>query len=128
MNILIFCLLIAAIIPYLAKIPVVMAMQKSAGGYNNNYPREQASSLQGFGARAYAAHQNSFESLLVFATGVITALATGHVNTFTKTLAVIYIISRIVYHILYLKDIAGLRTLTWSVGLLCSLFILGSCL
>lgn len=127
MNILIICLLIAAILPYLAKIPVAIAMNK-AGGYDNRNPREQAKRLQGEGARAWSAHKNSFESLIVFTAAIATALATQHITTFVQTLAVIHIISRAAYHICYLKDLATPRTLIWIVGLLCSLIILGACI
>lgn len=127
MSLLITCLFIAVLLCYLSKIPVVWAMQK-AGGYNNHYPREQQASLQGFGSRATAAHQNSFESLLVFGVAVLTAIATGHNSMLIETLAVVHIIARCVYHVVYLLDLATLRTLIWSVGVFCSLIILGSCI
>ena len=38
MDIFIFCLIVAALLPYIAKIPLAVAMHK-AGGYDNNYPR-----------------------------------------------------------------------------------------
>jgi len=40
-------------------------------GYNNSHPREQQSKLTGFGARALTAHQNAFESLIIFAPAVL---------------------------------------------------------
>lgn len=127
MNTLIICLLIACILPYLSRIPLAIAMAKT-GSYNNNYPRSQQATLQGFGARALAAHQNSFESLIIFATAVLTAMISNHVSTMVEYLAIVYIISRVIYHVLYLMNLAGLRSLIWFVGLVCSLTILGSCL
>jgi uncharacterized MAPEG superfamily protein len=127
MHTLIICLFIATLLPYLSKIPVAFCMAK-AGGYNNNYPREQQASLQGFGARATAAHQNSFESLIVFSTAAITAIATNHVTTLVDNLAITYLVSRVIYHLLYLMNLASLRSLIWGVGLVCSLTILGSCI
>lgn len=127
MSLLITCLFIATILPYLAKIPVAYAMQK-AGGYNNNYPREQQARLQGFGARALAAHQNSFESLLVFAIAVLTAIAITNHSSLIESLAVVHIVARCVYHILYLMDLAMLRSIVWGVSLLSSLIILGLCI
>jgi len=128
MSTLIICLFIACLLPYLSKLPVAWAMSRATGGYNNNYPREQQASLQGFGARAAAAHQNSFESLLIFSTAAITALATNHVTDMVQYLAIGYIVSRVVYHALYLMDLAALRSTIWLVGLICSLTILGSCI
>jgi uncharacterized MAPEG superfamily protein len=127
MNLLICCLLIACILPYLAKIPLAKA-QARAGGYDNNHPREQQGRLVGFGARALAAHQNSFESLIVFGIAVVSAIATSTVTTLIENLAVIHIVSRVIYHILYLMNLAALRSLIWTVGLLCSLTILGLCI
>ncbi|MDP1601956.1 MAG: MAPEG family protein [Legionella sp.] len=127
MTLLITCLFIATLFPYLAKIPVAYAMQQ-AGGYNNNYPREQQAALQGFGARALAAHQNSFESLLVFAIAILTAIATNNNSNLVETLAVVHIIARVFYHVLYLMNLAMIRSLVWSIGLLSSLVILGSCM
>lgn len=103
------------------------AMQQ-AGGYNNNYPREQQAQLKGFGARAVAAHQNSFESLIIFSTAILTALATHTISSTIQTLAVVHIIARVIYHILYLKNLATFRSLVWAVGLFSSLIILGLCL
>lgn len=127
MNVLILCLFIAALLPYLAKIPVAFAMHQ-AGGYNNHYPREQQSSLTGFGARASAAHKNSFESLLIFAIAILTVLATQTESRFIEPLAITHIIARIAYHLVYLLNLATLRTTIWSIGTIASFVILGICL
>lgn len=128
MTTLIICLLIAVILPYLIKIPMGYAMQKAKGGYNNNYPREQQASLKGFGARAVGAHQNCFESLAVFSTAVLTAIATHHVTSTIETLAIVYIVSRVVYVFMYLMNLASLRSLIWFVGLICCVSILYMCI
>lgn len=127
MNTLIICLLIAIMLPYLLKL-VVAHFMKEEGPYDNNYPRLQQARLSGEGARAVAAHQNGFESLTVFAPAALTAMITNHVSLFVQTLAVIYIVSRIIYNILYLKNMASLRSLTWFIGFLSCLAILISCL
>lgn len=127
MNILIICLFIAILLPYIVRTVVGRAMREE-GRYDNHLPRMQQARLVGIGARAVGAHQNGFESLLVFATAALTAMATNHVTLFVQILAVVYIISRIVYNVLYLKDSATFRSLTWVVGLLCCLAILLSCM
>lgn len=128
MSTLVICLFITTLLPYLSKAPLGWAMQKTAGGYNNNYPREQIASLHGFGARAAAAHQNSFEALIVFSTAALTAIATNHVTPMVQYLAIVFVISRVVYHALYLMNMATLRSLIWTVGMVCCLVILGSCI
>ncbi len=127
MTTLLVCLFIAVILPYLTKIPVVLAVKKAGLPYDNNHPRAQQAHLEGFGARAVAAHQNSFESLLVFATAALTALATGHTGPTIQILALVYIVSRCVYHCLYLMNLATLRSTVWFVGLLCCLAMIWLC-
>lgn len=127
MTTLIPCLFIAILLPYFLKIIVGNFMQKE-GKYDNHYPRTQQARLQGIGARAVAAHQNGFESLLVFATAALTALATNHVSATIQILAVVYIISRVIYNIFYVMDMASLRSMTWFVGFICCLAILWLCM
>lgn len=128
MYTLILCLFIACLLPYLAKIPVAMAMKKQPKGYDNNHPRTQQAALTGFGARAVAAHQNSFESLIIFSTAVLTALVTQHITHGIQLLAIIYLITRCVYHLFYLLDWATLRSSIWAVGLVASLSMIWLCL
>lgn len=127
MTLLIVCLLIIVILPYLAKMPLGFAMHQS-GGYDNNYPREQQAKLHGFGARALAAHQNGFEALTVFSTAVLTAIATEHISVMVQLLAVIFVFMRLVYHVVYLMNLATIRSITWFIGYLCCLIILGHCI
>tara|TARA_B110000114_G_C15036717_1_gene375258 strand:+ start:432 stop:818 length:387 start_codon:yes stop_codon:yes gene_type:complete len=127
MTILVWCLFIAAILPYLAKAPVAYAMNKLSG-YDNNHPREQQSKLTGFGARALAAHQNAFESLIIFAVAVLCALATNTITESVVTLSIVHIVARITYNILYLMNIGILRTAVWLVGIGCSFAIIWQCI
>ena len=103
-------------------------MKNQKKGYNNNHPRAQQAELTGFGARAVAAHQNSFESLIIFSTAVLTALVTQHITHGIQLLAVIYLISRCIYHLFYLLDWATLRSSIWAIGLVASLSMIWLCL
>ena len=127
MNTLIYCLIAAALLPYLAKIPVAIAMNK-LGGYDNNHPREQQAKLQGFGARALAAHQNAFESLIVFSAAILLAIATNTVNECVQLFAILHIGFRVAYHILYLVNIGVMRSICWAVAIGSSFFIMGQCI
>ncbi|RTR40042.1 MAPEG family protein [Shewanella canadensis] len=119
MTTLLICLFIAMLLPYLAKGPVAVAMAK-LGGYDNSHPREQQSRLTGFGARAVAAHQNAFESLLIFGLSVLAVIATQNVTDTTVLLAVVHVIARMVYQVLYLMDKGTQRSLSWFVAIFCS--------
>jgi uncharacterized MAPEG superfamily protein len=128
MTTLIVCLLITVVMPYLTKLPVGYAMQKSKGGYDNNHPRAQQARLEGFGGRAVGAHQNCFESLAVFSTAALTAIATNHVTATIMNLAILYVISRIVYIFLYLMNFAALRSTVWFIGFASCVSILWLCI
>lgn len=87
MGILIICAILAILLPYFAKIPVAVAMNKE-GGYDNKLPREQQKKLTGLGARALAAHQNCFESLAVFAVALAVAFGTQTYTSLVEWLAI----------------------------------------
>ncbi|WP_372872991.1 MAPEG family protein [Shewanella sp.] len=123
MTTLLVCLLIAMLLPYLAKGPVAMAMAKM-GGYDNHHPRSQQAKLEGFGARALAAHQNAFESLLIFGLAVLAALATDNGNDIAGMAAVVHIIARVGYHLAYLYDFDKLRSSLWFVAIIASFTVL----
>jgi len=127
MEILIWCLFIAMLLPFVAKAPVAYAMQKS-GGYNNNHPREQQSKLTGFGARALAAHQNAFESLIIFVPAILIAILTKNTGEAITQLAMIHVIARIAYNILYLMNVGILRSLIWGIGIFANFAIIWQCI
>ena len=127
MTVLIWCLFVAALLPFIAKIPVAIAMNK-LNGYDNAHPREQQKKLTGFGARALAAHQNAFESLIIFSAAIAIALATQNTSALIIQLAVVHVIARILYNTLYLFNIGALRSLVWAVALGCSFTIMIQCL
>jgi uncharacterized MAPEG superfamily protein len=122
MTTLLICLFIAMLLPYLAKGPVAVAMAK-AGGYDNAHPRDQQAKLTGFGARAVAGHQNAFESLLIFGLAVVTVIASDSVNSTAVTFAIVHVIARIAYQVLYLIDKGTLRSLSWFVAIISSFVI-----
>lgn len=120
MSTIVLCAFIAALLPYLAKAPVAFAMNK-LGGYDNKHPRAQQAKLEGFGARALAAHQNSFESLIIFSLAVAVTLATNKTGELIQWLAIGYVVSRVLYCIFYYLNLDILRSLIWLVGLVCPL-------
>ncbi|REL36343.1 MAPEG family protein [Thalassotalea euphylliae] len=124
---LIWCLILAALLPYIAKAPLAAAMNK-LGGYDNNHPREQQTKLTGFGARALAAHQNAFESLIVFTAAILLAIATNTTGETIQTLAIAHIVLRVAYHLLYLLNIGLLRSIVWGFGIACSFAIMWLCI
>ena len=123
MSIPFWCVFISALLIFVAKIPVAKAMNEQ-GGYNNHLPRQQQAQLTGFGARALAAHQNCFEAFILFAVGVLMAHTTQTAGWLIDTLAIIFVITRIVYLLCYWSDWAWQRSLVWFIGLVCSLLLM----
>ncbi|WEJ23371.1 MAPEG family protein [Pseudomonas sp. SD17-1] len=123
MSIPFWCVLISALLIYVARVPVARAM-KQQGSYDNHLPRSQQAQLTGMGARAVAAHQNSFEAFMLFAVGVLMAHTTQTQGFLIDTLAIIFVIARSIYLPLYWYDFAWQRSLVWSIGLICSLLLM----
>lgn len=116
MTIPFYCIVIAFVLNYLSKMPLALAMAKSEGGYNNRHPRDQQAKLTGWGRRALAAHQNSFELTPIFAVSVITAHLFSANPEWLAIWSVVFVCSRVGYHALYIADIHVLRSLIWTAG------------
>ena len=107
------CVLVAALLPAKASSSTVKPRD---GGYDNNRPREWMNTLQGWKARAAAAHTNGYEILALFVFAVLAAQQAGLDQTRTDHLALAFIAARVVYTALYLANVGALRTLVWVVG------------
>lgn len=118
MTTLMITLLITMFLPFLAKAPLVVAMNKQPGGYDNRNPRAQQRALEGFGERANAAHYNSFEALGIYVGAIVVTLAAGGVDAVTITLGWIFVLSRVFYLVCYWMDISSLRSLIWLAGII----------
>lgn len=120
MTTILICLLIATIMPILAKAPLAFAQNKQQGGYDNRHPRSQQHALVGFGARAKAAHENCFEALIMFTPGALAVIALDQVGPLAQYLCLAFILARVAYLFSYWFDYHLLRSLCWSIGFFCS--------
>jgi uncharacterized MAPEG superfamily protein len=118
-----WCVLAAALTPYLA---VVLA--KARPGFDNSAPRAWLARQSGWRQRADWAHRNCFEAFPPFAAAVIIAHLAQAPQQRIDLLAVVFVLARLVYIGLYIVDQASLRSLVWSVGMLCvfGLFIISA--
>jgi len=124
MTLIIACVIIAALLPLVAKAPLGYVQSRQPGGYDNHNPRTQQASLTGLGQRALGAHNNAFESFPPFATGVLLALwAEASIGTM-QALCIVYIIARILHLAFYLADLSTLRSSSWAVGFGSSLWLI----
>lgn len=109
-------LLIIAIMPFLAKLPLVWAMHR-AGGYDNHYPRRQQNLLDGFGQRCTAAHYNCFEALAFYSVAIILVVASGEVSYLMLGLGWLFVGLRVAYLLCYWFDWATARSLIWVASM-----------
>ncbi len=114
-----YCVLAAGLMPFLWT-----GMAKVRGPrYNNWNVRLWQSKLEGAAQRAHAAHLNSFEAFPLFAAAVIVAQMNGAAQGRIDMLALAFIGLRVIYGILYLANLASLRSLAWIAALVCTIMI-----
>lgn len=109
-----FCLLLTMFLPYIPRIFVAKAQYDK--GYNNREPRRQQATLTGIGQRAQAAHQNSFEALILFTAAVVLAYVTQVDPSTAGQISIAFVIARVIYIALYLLDLPAARTTIWIIG------------
>ena len=123
MSIAYWCILIAAVLPY-----AWVALAKSAApAYNNKDPRGWLAKQDSYRVRnANGAHLNAFEAFPAFAAGVLMAQFAGVDPGRIATLAIAFVVFRVLHGIFYLGGIHRLRSLAWLGGLACVLGLMGS--
>jgi len=114
-------------------LPIIMAFIKKIplawdGKYNNASPRAGLKGLRGVCQRASWAEQNSFEILPAYIAAVLVAHIAGADPSSIDQLALLFIVTRILYCICYITNWAALRSIIWVGGLLCivGLFIISA--
>jgi uncharacterized MAPEG superfamily protein len=122
-----WCVLIAALLPIvcagIAKSGMFRTPQRD-GGYDNNNPRSWLARQTDWRARANAAQANTFEALPFFFAAVIIAHLLQAGQTRLDILALIFVVLRIGYIIMYVADLAKARSVIWAVALLVNIGIL----
>lgn len=125
MTSLLLTLFIAMLLPFLAKAPLVLAMNREPEGYDNHNPRLQQARLSGFGQRANAAHYNSFEALLIYGCAVLAVAVSGQLDAWVLGLGWLFVLSRVLYLVCYWYDYASLRSLVWLLGMVAAFGMAG---
>ncbi len=75
--------------------------------------------------RAYRAHMNAFEGLILFAPAAISVQVTGTGTQATALACAAYFWARVVYAPLYYFSVPVLRTSIWAVGFIASIYLAG---
>jgi uncharacterized MAPEG superfamily protein len=114
MTIAYWCLFAAMFYPF-----IFAGLAKSRGDFDNANPRAWLAKLSGWRLRAHWAQQNHFEAYPPFAAGVIVAHQLGGAQSWIDALAVTFLLARLLYGVLYIRDRPSLRSIVWSVGFAC---------
>ncbi|MHB1529604.1 MAG: MAPEG family protein [Acidiferrobacteraceae bacterium] len=111
-----WCVLVAALLPYLIVVPAKAGMH-----FDNHAPRAQLAAAQGWQQRLNWAHLNAFEAFAPFAAAVIIAQQLHAPQQEINGLALVFIGLRILHPVLYALDKPTLRSLAWAGAYVCVL-------
>lgn len=112
------CLLIVALLPFVWTI-----CAKGCKGYDNRTPRAYLAKLEGWRGRAFAAHQNAFEALVLFTAALAVAWHNGANAVRVDQLATAFVVLRVLHGLVYVANWAALRSLVWLGGMICVVWL-----
>ena len=124
-----WCVLVAALLPIVCAGIAKSGMLRTPprdGGYDNNNPRGWLERQTDWRARANAAQANTFEALPFFFAAVIIAHLLQAGQTRLDILALMFVLLRIAYIMMYVADLAKARSVIWSLALFVNIGILFS--
>jgi uncharacterized MAPEG superfamily protein len=116
MTLAIWCVLVAAFLPY---VPFALASRQ----LDPHAPRRNAAQLEGLAARAHGAHLNAFEAFPFFAAAVIVSQVVEGASATIGWLALAFVVARIGHMAFYLADRPPLRSACFFIGLALALII-----
>ena len=113
MSVAYWCILFAALLPYLW----VTIAKQSGQSYDNRDPRSWIARQDNPRAqRAYAAQLNAFEAFAPFAAAVLMAQAAGVDHARIAQLAIAFVVLRVLHGVFYVVGIPLLRSAAWGGG------------
>jgi len=105
---------LAAVLVYLPFLAV--GYGRFAAGYDKSAPRAMLAKLQPYAQRATWAHENAFESMIIYAPAALMAYVTGQESTVALGAAVAYLVARALYPVFYILDVPLLRSLMFAIA------------
>lgn len=113
-SIVLYSIVAAAVLVYLPFLVVAYGRQQV--GYDISAPRAMFDKLPSYAQRATWAHQNAFESFMLFVAAALMAYVTGVNSSLATGAAIAYIIARLLYSVFYILNIPILRSLMFGIG------------
>jgi uncharacterized MAPEG superfamily protein len=124
-----WCVLAAAILPIVCAAIAkygMMSTPRREGGYDNHNPRGWLARQSDWRGRANAAQANTFEALPFFFAAVIVAHQLQAGQTQLDILALLFIVLRIAYVMMYVADLTKARSAIWGLAFFVNIGILFS--
>ena len=121
--ILLYSIVAAAISVYLPVLLVAYARAKV--GYDTSAPRAMFDQLPDYAKRATWAHQNGFETFMIYSAAALMAYVTGVSSSLAATCAIAFVILRLLFSLFYITNVPIARSLMFGLGSLCTYTLFG---
>jgi uncharacterized MAPEG superfamily protein len=105
---------------------MVVGYARTQVGYDQSAPRALFDKLPAYAQRATWAHQNSFETFMVFSAAALLAYVTGQKSDIAAYSAIAFVVARVFYSVFYIANVPLGRSLMFGIGTLSTgtLFVL----
>lgn len=113
-SIFLYCIVLGAILVYVPFL--VVAYGRVKVGYDLGAPRTMFEKLPDYAKRATWAHQNSFETFILFAPASFMAYITEQDSVLAIGASVAFVIGRFFYSIFYILDVPIGRSLMFAIS------------
>ena len=113
-SIFLYCIVLGAILVYVPFL--VVAYGRVKVGYDLGAPRTLFEKLPDYAKRATWAHQNSFETFILFAPASFMAYITEQDSVLAIGASVAFVIGRFFYSIFYILDVPIGRSLMFAIS------------
>jgi uncharacterized MAPEG superfamily protein len=105
---------LAAVLIYLPFL--VVGYGRFSVGYDKSSPRAMLAKLPAYAQRAAWAHENAFESMILYAPAALMAYVTGQESSLALGAVAAYLGARSLYPVFYILDIPLLRSLMFATA------------
>lgn len=113
-TIFLYCIAAAAALIYLPFL--VVGYARVQVGLDMSAPRALFDKLPAYGQRATWAHQNAFETFIIFVAAALMAYVTDQNSAWAGGAAITFVIARLLYSVFYITDIPLARSLMFGIG------------
>lgn len=116
--ILLDCIAVAAALVYAPFL--VVALARLQLGYDQAAPRAMFERLPDYAQRATWAHQNSFETFMLFSAAALMAFVTGVDSEVAGLAAIAFTIARLLFSVFYILNVPLGRSLMFAISSSCT--------